>query len=125
MLSQAEERIFRIGDEDSTATDVTSAHDALMEAFEQIDARVAGGASGLPTGFTDLDKKTGGLHKAELVIIAARPSMGKTALAANIAEHVAITEQQTTLFVSLEMSRLELVQRMMCSQGSVNGEKYS
>ncbi|MEK6246707.1 MAG: DnaB-like helicase C-terminal domain-containing protein, partial [Planctomycetales bacterium] len=75
-----------------------------------------------PSGFSDLDKKTGGLHKSEFVIIAARPSMGKTALAANIAEHIAIVEQQTTLFVSLEMSRLELVQRMMCSQGKVNGE---
>lgn len=99
-------------------------HDVLMEAFAQIDARVEGAATGLSTGFNDLDKLTGGLHPAELVIVAARPSMGKTALAANIAEFVATEEKQPTLFVSLEMSRLELVQRMMCSRGEINGEKF-
>tara|TARA_B100000959_G_scaffold96135_1_gene101932 strand:- start:718 stop:1626 length:909 start_codon:yes stop_codon:yes gene_type:complete len=95
-----------------------------MEAFEQIDARVEGSASGLGTGFNDLDSLTGGLHPAELVIIAARPSMGKTALATNIAEFVAVEEGQPTLFVSLEMSRLELVQRMMCARGEISGEKF-
>ena len=83
-----------------------------------------GGATGLTTGFSDLDRLMGGLHPEELVIVAARPSMGKTALAANMAEHVAVEEHQPTLFVSLEMSRLELVQRMMCSRGEINGEKF-
>jgi replicative DNA helicase len=104
---------------------VSSIHDVLMEAFTHIDARMEHGAGlGLPTGFTDLDNLTGGLHGSELVILAARPSMGKTALATNIAEHVAIESRATTLFVSLEMSRLELAQRMLCSQGRIDAGRF-
>ncbi|MEX2559449.1 MAG: DnaB-like helicase C-terminal domain-containing protein, partial [Pirellulales bacterium] len=73
--------------------------------------------------FTDLDGLTGGFHDGELVILAARPSMGKTALATNIADHVAISGLRTTLFVSLEMSRLELAERMLCGHGRINGHK--
>ena len=124
LLNHAEEKMFRIRDQRTQSREVVEIHDILMEAFEQIDARVEGGASGLGTGFNDLDSLTGGLHPAELVIIAARPSMGKTALATNIAEFVAVEEGQPTLFVSLEMSRLELVQRMMCSRGEISGEKF-
>ena len=124
LLNYAEERIFNIRDQRTQSRSVSEIHDVLMEAFAQIDARVEGAATGLSTGFNDLDKLTGGLHPAELVIVAARPSMGKTALAANIAEFVATEEKQPTLFVSLEMSRLELVQRMMCSRGEINGEKF-
>lgn len=124
LLNNAEEKMFRIRDQRTQSREVAEIHDVLMEAFEQIDARVEGGASGLGTGFNDLDSLTGGLHPAELVIIAARPSMGKTALATNIAEFVAVEEGQPTLFVSLEMSRLELVQRMMCSRGEISGEKF-
>ena len=72
---------------------------------------------GVPTGFQDLDNLTGGLHDSEFVVLAARPSMGKTALATNIAENVAIEANVPVLFVSLEMARLELAQRMLCSQG--------
>ena len=61
---------------------------------------------------------TGGLHDAELIVLAARPSMGKTALALNIAEHVAIAQRSPTLFVSLEMSRIELADRLLCSRGA-------
>ena len=124
MLNQAEERIFRIRARRAPSSEVSELHDVLMEAFEQLDARAKGGASGLPTGYTDLDKLTGGLHPSELVIIAARPSMGKTALAANIAEYTAVEESQPTLFVSLEMSRLELVHRMMCSLCEISGETF-
>ncbi|REJ69070.1 MAG: replicative DNA helicase [Planctomycetota bacterium] len=124
MLNRAEERIFAIRDERDTGT-LNPMKDVLLEAFEEIDARMKhGGASGLSTGFGDLDRLTGGLHGSELIIIAGRPSMGKTALAANIAEYVAVEADQTTLFVSLEMSRLELVQRIMCSSGEISGEKF-
>ena len=78
----------------------------------------------MPTGFTDLDKLTGGLHRSEFVVLAARPSMGKTALATNIAENVAIEAQVPVLFVSLEMARIELAQRLLCSQGSIDGSKF-
>ncbi len=124
VLNRAEERIFSIRDERDTGS-VCMIEDVLMSAFEQIDARMEhGGATGVSTGFADLDKLTGGLHPAEMVIIAGRPSMGKTALAANIAEYVAVEAKEPTLFVSLEMARLELVQRIMCSAGEISGEKF-
>ncbi len=124
MVAQAEERMFRIHDMRSTSQ-VSNIHDVLVEAFEQIDRRLEhGGATGVPTHFRDLDNLTGGLHDSELVILAARPSMGKTALASNIAENVAIKSNIPSLFVSLEMSRLELVQRMLCSQGGIDGVKF-
>ena len=90
-----------------------------------IDARMKHehAAGGIETGFTDLDALTGGLHDSELVILAARPSMGKTALAMNIAEYVAMQLSITTLFVSLEMSSLELADRLLCSAARVNGHR--
>ena len=124
LLSQAEERIFAVHDRRSS-DQVASMHDVLLEAFEQIDARLEhGSATGVPSGFTDLDNMTGGLHDSELVILAARPAMGKTALATNIAEYVTVNSNVATLFVSLEMSRLELAQRMLCSLGRINGTKF-
>ena len=124
VVSQAEEKIFAVHDRRS-GDQVSSIHDVLMEAFVHIDARLEHGAGlGVPTGFTDLDNLTGGLHDSELVILAARPSMGKTALATNIAEQVVIESNKTTLFVSLEMSRLELAQRMLCSQGRIDAGRF-
>jgi replicative DNA helicase len=78
---------------------------------------------GVETGFTDLDALCGGLHNSELIILAARPSMGKTALAMNIAEHIAIGIKQPVLFVSLEMACLELADRLLCSASQVNGHR--
>ena len=83
-----------------------------------------GEGGGIPTGFRDLDVLTGGLHGSEFIVLAARPSMGKTALATNIAENVAIQSGIPTLFVSLEMARLELAQRLLCSQGRVDANKF-
>ena len=124
LLSHAEERIFAVHDRRSSSQ-VVSINDLLMEAFERIDARLERGEGvGIPTGFTDLDSLTGGLHDSELVILAARPSMGKTALATNIAESVAIDANQPVLFVSLEMARLEVAQRLLCSQGGIDANKF-
>jgi replicative DNA helicase len=123
LLNAAEERVFALNDERSE-DQIASIHDVLIAAFAQIDRRAQGEASGIPTGFADLDSLTGGLHNAELIILAARPSMGKTALATNIAEHAAMESNITTLFVSLEMSQLELAQRMLCSRGRIDGRKF-
>lgn len=124
LLNQAEEKIFAVHDERSEDS-VCSMHEVLVSAFEQIDHRLKhGGATGTPTGFTELDNLTGGLHDEELIILAARPSMGKTALATNIADYVAVESNVTTLFVSLEMSRLELAQRMLCARGEIDGRKF-
>lgn len=124
LLARAETRIFSIL-ENQGGTEVTSFESVLADAFKRIDDRLQAGAtmSGLPSGFVDLDRMTGGLQKGELSILAGRPSMGKTALAANIAEHVAMHENTCVLFCSLEMSKLELAERMMCSFARVNGHK--
>ena len=95
----------------------------LHESLARIDARMQHqhAYGGLETGFIDYDELTGGLHDSELVILAARPSMGKTALALNIAEHIAIDERgpaKPVLLVSLEMSALELGDRLLCSRAA-------
>ncbi len=124
MVGRAEEQIFAVHDQRST-DQVTTIQALLVEAFDRIDARLEHGEGvGVPSGFQDLDTLTGGLHDSELVVLAARPSMGKTALATNIAEYVTIEANVPTLFVSLEMARLELAQRMLCSQGRIDANKF-
>src|SRR6201999_3203170 len=79
-----------------------------------------GSLSGLSTGLAELDRMTDGLHPAEMIVIAARPSMGKTALAMNIAEHVAVECKKPVAVFSLEMSAQQLVQRLLCSRAKLN-----
>ncbi len=124
LVGRAEEMIFAVHDQRSN-DQVTPVHDLLVEAFERIDARLEHREGvGVPTGFQDLDNLTGGLHDSELVVLASRPSMGKTALATNIAEYVSIEAGVPTLIVSLEMARVELAQRMLCSQGRIDANKF-
>lgn len=124
LLSSAEERIFAIRDGRGTGEQATIG-DVLREVMTRIDARMQGdhALGGVETGFRDFDALTGGLHQGELIILAARPSMGKTALALNIAEHISIELSRQVLFVSLEMSRLELGDRLLCSRAEVNGQR--
>jgi len=124
ILSRAEERIFSIL-EDRGSGEVSSISEVLQESLDRIDARMENqhAFGGLETGFDDYDELTGGLQASELIILAARPSMGKTALAMNICEHVAMQLKVPTLFVSLEMSALELGDRMLCSIAEVNGNR--
>ncbi len=120
-LSRCEQRIFAILDHRSDAQ-VRPVKSLLHDAMERLEARMNGHEElGLHTGFTEFDKLTGGLHDGELNILAARPSMGKTAMALNIAEHVAMQERQRVLLISLEMSSIELADRMLCSLSRVNG----
>jgi replicative DNA helicase len=122
LLAQSESKIFGILEQKGTG-DVRQMTDILHEAMARIDDRInrGGGIGGISTGLRDLDSQTGGLHDSELVILAARPSMGKTALATTIAENVALGSGKPVFFVSLEMSRLELAERMLCSHGKING----
>ena len=124
MLSRAEQKIFSILDSRVTSA-VASISDVLHEAIDRLDARMKGEHTlgGAETGFAELDALTGGLHNSELVILAARPSMGKTAFAMNIAENVATKQLSPTLFVSLEMSSIELADRLLCSAARVNGHR--
>jgi replicative DNA helicase len=99
--------------------------DQVMEAIETIEKLYErkGGITGISTGFIEFDRMTSGLHPAEMIVIAARPSMGKTAFAMNIAEHVAIQEKLAVAVFSLEMSSQQLVQRLLCSRARVNLKK--
>jgi len=124
MLGRAEERVFSIL-EGRGVGQFSSIADILHDAIDRIDARIdhQHATSGLETGFDDYDQLTGGLQKSELIILAARPSMGKTALAMNMAEHVAMHLNAPVLFVSLEMSAMELADRLLCSVAEVNGHR--
>jgi replicative DNA helicase len=123
MLGHAEERIFGILDSRGTGQ-VATIYEIMQEALTRIDARMRHdhAIGGIATGFDDFDMAVGGLHDSELIVLAARPSMGKTALALNIAEQVAVNDRLTTLLVSLEMSRIELADRLLCARARVNGQ---
>ena len=124
LVSAAEQQIFSIVDQ-RAASSVNSIRDILHIAMDRLDARMRGEQTqdAVDTGFTDLDRLMGGLHNSELVILAARPSMGKTAFAMNIAEYVAVELRRPTLFVSLEMSSVELADRLLCSAAQVDGHR--
>src|SRR6516164_6685703 len=116
LLEGAERKILDIAEMGITGQTYTMAQ-ALTEAYDRIDTRQQRdqlSISGLPTGFIDLDEKTAGLQNSELIIMAARPSHGKTALAMNIARHVAVEDNQPVFVVSLEQSRIELAERLLC-----------
>jgi len=124
LLRSAEEKIFAIL-EQRTSAEARPIDSVLQDVLKRMDARMKHEQSlgGVETGFTELDTLCGGLHDGELIILAARPSMGKTALAMNIAEHVAIANRQPVLFVSLEMASAELADRLLCSAARVNGHR--
>jgi len=124
LLARAEEKIFSILEQRSSA-EAKSIQSVLEDVMVRMDARMKHehALGGVETGFTDLDTLCGGLHNSELIILAARPSMGKTALAMNIAEHISIDTHQPVLFVSLEMASLELADRLLCSAAQVNGHR--
>ncbi len=120
-LDQVETKIFgiaqsRLGDKGFRIKD------SVMEALESIEKLYErrGEITGISTGFTDLDKMTDGLHASEMIVIAARPSMGKTAFSMNIAEYVALDLKKAVAIFSLEMSSQQLVQRLLCSRAKVN-----
>src|SRR5213593_2789658 len=121
LLDEVEQRIFAVG-EDRFKGEMLSMKEQVMSTLESIEKLFEnkGAITGVSTGFRDLDKLTSGLHSSEMIVIAARPSMGKTALAMNIAEHAAIEVKLPVAIFSLEMSAQQLVQRMLCSRARVN-----
>jgi replicative DNA helicase len=125
LLESAERKILDIAQMGITGQTFTLA-EAVKDAWDRLDARQQRdhlSISGLPSGFIDLDSITAGLQNSELIILAARPSVGKTALGLNIARHVAVEEGQPVFIVSLEQSRIELAERLLCSQGRVDSHK--
>ena len=124
LLDEVEQKIFAVG-EDRFKGQMPGMKEQVMGALESIEQlwERRGGITGISTGFAELDRMTNGLHEAEMIVIAARPSMGKTALAMNIAEHVAISSKLPVAVFSLEMSSQQLVQRLLCSRARVNLQK--
>ncbi len=125
VLDQAEQAIFRIAD-DSVHTGFVALHDLVATSHASIDKLQAGegAVTGVPSGFIDLDKLTRGFQPADLVLIAARPSMGKTALVLNIAQHLGVHTDKTVGVFSLEMSKEQLFMRMLTTQAGVDSHKF-
>ncbi|MCK8826862.1 replicative DNA helicase [Natroniella acetigena] len=124
VLDEAEQLVFNLSQRRNTQS-FSVIKDILMDTFDNLEQlyKHKGDVTGVPTGFRDLDKMTSGFQKADLVIIAARPSMGKTALALNIAQYTAVEEDTPVAIFSLEMSKAQLVQRMLCSEAQVDSHR--
>lgn len=119
VLAEAESRIFRIAEE-GAGGDTVGMNVAVSEAIDRINSRtILGDLRGVPTGFERLDRLTAGLQDSELIILAARPSVGKTALAAQVARNAAAAGFPV-FFVSLEQSRQELAERLLCLEGGID-----
>jgi replicative DNA helicase len=119
-VDQVQQTIFQITAE-RASQGARAVKDLIVDAMASIDQLHARrGMTGIPTGFRDLDKLTSGLNDANMIVIAGRPSTGKTALALNIAENIALDQKLPVGVFSLEMSAQELVKRMLCSRAKVN-----
>jgi replicative DNA helicase len=125
ILNDTEAQIFQLS-EKRIGRGFMRVQEIVKESFGSTDALLQRGRriTGLETHYADLDEKTSGFQKSDLIIIAARPSMGKTSFAMNIAENVAIEDQKTVAVFSLEMSKEALLQRMLCSVARVDAHKF-
>ena len=124
IVDQAEKMILEVSNR-RIGGDFTPIKSIVLDAFGKIEQlyESRGGITGLATGFKDLDRLTSGLQKSDLILVAARPSMGKTAFTLNISSNVAIREKKAVAFFSLEMSKEQLVQRMLCAEASIDSQK--
>jgi len=124
LLDEAERMIFAISQR-KVRQSFASIRDVLISTFKRIDELRGekGGITGVPSGFRDLDLLTAGFQPSDLIIIAARPSMGKTTFCLNIAQHAAIAKRIPVAFFSLEMSKEQLVTRMLCAEAQVNAHR--
>lgn len=121
LVDSAEQKIFSISQK-TISQKFIPVKDALEDAFERIDKLHRGEevTRGVPTGFIDLDNHLSGLQKADLIVLAARPSLGKTSLALDFVRHISTKEKTPTAIFSLEMSKEQLVDRLICSQAEVD-----
>ena len=124
IMDDAEKRILGVTARSNHA-DFVPMKDILITTFEQIEKHAAnkGTLTGLPSGFLDLDRITSGFQPSDLILVAARPSMGKTAFTLNIATNAAIRSQKTVAFFSLEMSKEQLALRMFSAEGQVDSQR--
>ena len=125
ILAGAEETLLKLGDTRvksglQNAREIVTGYEGGVNAFLDPSKRI----KGISTGFAKFDEMTGGMHGGELLILAGRPSMGKTALALNIAQHVALKLKQTVAIFSLEMSKESLLTRLLCAAARVDSQKF-
>ena len=125
VLSSAENSIFDIVMNRQGGEELRPVGEALEVAYQKIEelAKLKGELAGVPTGFIDLDSMLTGLHPGELIIVGARPAMGKTSFAMNIAEHAALNKGKTTAIFTLEMPREQIAMRMLCSDARVDMQR--
>ena len=125
ILDRAESAIFQLA-EDRVKAGLIGVKDLVKDGFERLEKIFSEGRriTGLPTGYGNLDNETAGLQPSELIILAARPSMGKTALALNIAENVALRQREPVAIFSLEMSKESLLLRLLASEARVDAHKF-
>ena len=123
ILADTEKQIFHLL-QNRSGGDYVSIKDVVIQAVESVEraAKTAGRVTGLSSGFYDLDYKTAGFHPSQLILVAARPAMGKTAFVLNIAEHVAVKEKIPTVVFSLEMSKEELCKRILSMHSKVDAQ---
>jgi replicative DNA helicase len=124
ILDGAEKRIFEISQR-QIKDYFESIKDILIDTYAKIEelSKNKGNITGVPTGFSEFDQKTSGLHPSDLILVAARPSMGKTSFVLNIAQHVALYEKVPVAIFSLEMAKEQLVQRMLSAEANVELQK--
>jgi replicative DNA helicase len=120
LVNQAQSEIYRVASQNAK-DDYVGLSDSLEDAIREIEsAQNRGGEmTGIATGFTDLDSYTHGLHPGQLIIVAARPAVGKSTFALDIARHAAVKQKKATIFFSLEMGRAEIAMRMLSAESSI------
>ncbi|ANB61656.1 replicative DNA helicase [Anoxybacteroides amylolyticum] len=123
LLNEAEKKIMEISQRKHSGA-FQNIKDVLVQAYDNIEMlhNRKGEITGIPTGFTELDRMTAGFQRSDLIIVAARPSVGKTAFALNIAQNVATKTNENVAIFSLEMSAQQLVMRMLCAEGNINAQ---
>lgn len=124
LLADAERKVLELSRNRRTR-DFTHISDVLENTFERIEQLYAsdGQLTGVPSGYSELDKMTSGFQKSDLIIVAARPSVGKTAFALNVAQNIAVRAGLPAAIFSLEMSKDQLVQRMLCAEAYIDGHR--
>ncbi|HLS07763.1 replicative DNA helicase [Lentibacillus sp.] len=124
VLNQAEKRILEVSSQKNTGA-FKPIKDVLIDVYDNIEQlhNHDGDVTGIPTGYRDLDQITSGFQRNDLIIIAARPSVGKTAFALNIAQNVAINTDENVAIFSLEMGADQLVSRMLCAEGNIDAQR--
>ncbi|MFC0296076.1 replicative DNA helicase [Geobacillus jurassicus] len=123
LLDEAERKIMEVSQRKHSGA-FKNIKDVLVQTYDNIEMlhNRNGDITGIPTGFTELDRMTSGFQRSDLIIVAARPSVGKTAFALNIAQNVATKTSENVAIFSLEMSAQQLVMRMLCAEGNINAQ---